>query len=72
MPRALGELLGMLEEEALARHPEVYSQQESVILQVPAVGELYWLTGTQVTNIAFSLWFFLLYFDVHLNTSFYA
>lgn len=69
MPRALGELLGMLEEEALARHPEVYSQQGSVILQVPACRRA--VRHLSHKYCTFSL-FYLLYFDIQLNSCFYA
>lgn len=71
-PRALGELPGRLEEEALARHPEVYSKQESVILQVPACRKAV-LTDRRPSYKyrTFSV-FYLPYFDVQLNTCFYA
>lgn len=72
MPRALGEFLGRLEQEALARHPEVYSQQESVILQVPACRRAVMTDRhPNYKYCTFSV-FYLLYFDVQLNTCFYA
>lgn len=72
MPGALGELRGRLEEEALAGHPEVYSQQESMILQVPACRKAVLSDRHPSYKYCTFSVFYLPYFDVQLNTCFYA
>lgn len=72
MPKTLRGLPGRLESEALARHPEVYSQQESVILQVPACRRAVLADRHPSYRYCTFSVFCLLYFDVQLNTCFYA